>query len=681
MPPQIPHPDPGVPDTRGPLSYIWWLVRCQPWRVLRGSLFGTAWMIGLSVRPYLIARAVDDGLRAGDNAALLLWVVAIVLAGVGLSYLGIMRHRTMTFVREDATARSAGVLLRQLARIGAVLPRRLAAGEVATVGGSDISHVSHVLTLTGPGVGAVVAYAVIAVVLWSVSPLLAVCVLVGVPAIALVVGPLLRRLERAESVYRQQQGALTTRAGDIVAGLRVLAGVGGRGLFARRYAADSRRLLAEGYRVGAVYSWIDALTVAIPGLFLSAVVWLAARMAVTGDITIGQLVAVYGYVATLIVPVWFLLEGSYQLIRGRVAAGRIVALLTLVPDDAGGPRESAEPRRFAEPRRAAEARRPAEPAARPEGGPPATVPTARPPGNPAAPGRPGGLHDPATGLHDPATGLHDPATGLTVPAGRLVGVAAAEPGEADALADRLGRYVPGDVTWGGVPLAAIPLDDVRARILVADHDSYLFAGTLRDVLRAGRPGDQAGRAGDRAGRAGGRAGRAGDRAGPVGGDGRGDEHRAHAAADDARLTAGLRAASAEEVVDALPDGLDTPLGTRARTLSGGQRQRVRLARALLAEPEVLILIDPTSAVDAHTEARIAERLRAARAGRTTILLTTSPLLLGHADTVAHLRAGRIVATGTHAELLDRDRGYRALVARDGDAVDLDPAAGAEGALR
>ncbi|MGW1058264.1 ATP-binding cassette domain-containing protein, partial [Micromonospora rubida] len=307
-------------------------------------------------------------------------------------------------------------------------------------------------------------------------------------------------------------------------------------------------------------------------------------------------------------------------------------------------------------------------AARPVGGPPAAVPAARPPGIPAAPARPGDLHD--------------PATGLTVPAGRLVGVAAADPGEADALADRLGRYVSGDVTWGGVPLAAVPLDDVRARILVADHDSYLFAGTLRDILRAGRAGDQvgrAGRAGDRAGRAGDRAGKVGDRARWVGGDGRGDEHPAHA--DDARLTAGLRAASAEEVVDALPDGLDTPLGTRARTLSGGQRQRVRLARALLAEPEVLILIDPTSAVDAHTEARIAERLRAARAGRTTILLTTSPLLLGHADTVAHLRAGRIVATGIHAELLDRDRGYRALVARDGDDADLDPSAGIEGVLR
>ncbi len=569
MPPRIPHPDPGTPDTRAPLRYIWWLVWSQPWRVLRGSVIGTAWMVGLSARPYLVARAIDDGLRAHDNRALALWVLAIVGAGVGLAYLGIMRHRTMTFVREDATARSAGVLLRHLSRIGAVLPRKLAAGEVATVTGTDIMYVSYVLTMTGPGVGAVIAYAVVAVVLWSFSPLLAAFVLLGVPSIALLVGPLLRRLERAESAYRHEQGLLTTRATDIVAGLRVLAGVGGRGLFARRYAARSQTLLAEGYRVGAVSSWIEAMMIVIPGIFLAAVVWLSARMAAGGDISIGQMVAVYGYVAILVVPVWFLLEAGYDMIRGRVAARRIIALLNMTPDDAGG------------------------------GGP-------RMP----APDRP--------------ADLHDPATGLTVPSGWLVGVAASDPAEATALADRLGRFVVSDVTWGGVPLAAVAIDEVRARIHVADHDSYIFGGTLRDILRV-RPGTS-----------------------------------------EADVWAALRTASAEDVADALPRGLATPVATRARTLSGGERQRVRLARALLAEPEVLILLDPSSAVDAHTEARIAGRLPEARAGRTTVVVTTSPLMLGHADTIAFLREGRIVATGTHVELVEDHEAYRALVHRDSD---------------
>nr|WP_233604390.1 ABC transporter ATP-binding protein [Micromonospora sp. HM5-17] len=571
MPPQIPHPDPGTPDTRGPLRYIWWLARSQPWRVLRGSLLGTAWMAGLALRPYLIAKAVDDGLRARDQRALLFWGLAIVVAGVVQAWLGVLRHRTTNFIREDATARSAAVLLRHLSRVGAVLSRKLAAGEVATVGGADIGNTSYVLTITGPGVGAVVAYALVAVVLWTISPLLALCILLGVPLIVAVMGPMLRRLDRVETVYRHRLGLLTARAGDIVAGLRVLAGVGGRGLFARRYADRSRELLAEGYRVGAVSSWIRALTHALPGLFLAVVVWLAARMAADGDITVGQLVAVYGYVAVLAVPVWFLLDGSYQLIRGRVAARRIVALLNLAPDDVGDSDHAAVPA----------------------------------PPHPAE--------------------LRDPVTGLTVPPGRMFGVAATDPAEATALADRLGRYVVSEATWGGQRLTGMPLAEVRSRILVADHDAYLFAGTLRDVLRI-----------------------------------RDD-------LNDGALRAAVRTASADDVVEALPDGFDTELDNRARRLSGGQRQRVRLARALLAEPEVLILLDPTSAVDAHTEARIAERLRAARAGRTTLLLSTSPLLLGYADTVAYLAGGRVVATGTHAELLEREPGYRALVARDGGA--------------
>ncbi len=551
------------------MRYAWWLTRCQPVRVLRGSLIGTAWMVGLSVRPYLIARAIDDGLRTRNHAALLWWVAAIVVAGFALAWLGIIRHRTMTYVREDATARSAAVVLRAVSRGGAALTRKLDAGEVATVGGSDIGNVSHVLTMTGPGVGAVIAYGTVAVVLWAVSPFLAMFVLLGVPAIALAIGPLLRRLEHAESVYRHQQSMLTARSADIVAGLRVLAGVGGRALFARAYKTRSRDLLTEGYRVGAVSSWIFAGTAAIPGLFLAAVVWLAARMAASGEITVGQMVAVYGYVAILVVPVWFLLEGGYQMIRGRVAAKRIIALLNLVPDGADDPVTAQAPLGRAE--------------------------------------------------------LHDPATGLRVPDGQLLAVAAADPAEAAAQADRLGRFAPGEVTWGGTRLVEMPLAEVRARILVEEHDSYLFAGTVREILRI------------------------------------------HPAVGDAQITAALHAASAEDVIEALPHGLDTPVGSRARTLSGGQRQRVRLARALLAEPEVLVLVDPTSAVDAHTEARIAQRLRQARAGRTTVVMATSPLVLGCADQVAYLRDGRIVSVGTHAELLQLDDGYRALVSRDIDS--------------
>ena len=122
----------------------------------------------------------------------------------------------------------------------------------------------------------------------------------------------------------------------------------------------------------------------------------------------------------------------------------------------------------------------------------------------------------------------------------------------------------------------------------------------------------------------------------------------------------------EDILDALPDGLDTEVEERGRSLSGGQRQRLVLARALLVDPEILLLVEPTSAVDAHTEARIIDRLRAARTHRTTVLTTASPLVLDAADEVIHIEGGQATARGTHADLLASHPAYREIVTRGED---------------
>ena len=216
--------------------------------------------------------------------------------------------------------------------------------------------------------------------------------------------------------------------------------------------------------------------------------------------------------------------------------------------------------------------------------------------------------------------LVDAQTGLVVNPGILTAVVCEVPEEYAAIADRLGRYTEADVTYAGIPVRQLPKDVVRRRIVISDGGSTLFSGCLREELDLSGSGDEA------------------------------------------RLYAALRTASADDILDALPDGLDSTVEERGRSFSGGQRQRLVLARALAADPEVLVLVEPTSAVDAHTEARIADRLRQARAGRTTVVLTSSPLLLDRSDRVVFIHQGRAVAEGTHRELL-RDPRYRRVVTR------------------
>ncbi|CAL9588899.1 putative multidrug resistance ABC transporter ATP-binding_permease protein YheI [Streptomyces sp. enrichment culture] len=556
--------DPGTPDCRGGARYLWWLVTRQPGRCAAGAVFGSVWMVLLAATPYLMSRAVDDGLEPGDTGALAGWSGALFAAGAFNAWLSVMRHRTMTRVRMDANFRTVKVVVGQTVRLGASLSRRAGAGEVVTIGVGDVQMIAQSLTAVGPGVGAVVAYGVVAGLLLSVSPLLAVVVLLGVPVIALVVGPLAGWLRGRETEYRERQGVLTARIGDLAGGLRVLSGLGGKGLVADAFRRDSGRLREQGYRVGAVTSWMQALGVGLPVLFLAGVTWIAARLAAQGQITVGELVSVYGYVAVLVWPVAFLIECGYQLNRGVVAARRVAALLRLEP--------------------------------------PADAGTADAPAEPSV--------------------LYDPESGVRVLPGRLTALTAVRPADALAVVDRLGRYAPSAATWGGTRLDGIALARVRERIVVADHEADLFAGPLREVVAGcGEPTDE-------------------------------------------EVSRALHAAAADDIVQGLPEGLDTVVSAQGRSLSGGQRQRVRLARALLADPEVLLAVEPTSALDAHTEATVADRLREARRGRTTVLTTSSPLVLDRADQVYFLVDGKVAATGGHRELLAAEPGYRVLVARD-----------------
>ncbi|MFF5230082.1 ATP-binding cassette domain-containing protein, partial [Dactylosporangium sp. NPDC000521] len=235
---------------------------------------------------------------------------------------------------------------------------------------------------------------------------------------------------------------------------------------------------------------------------------------------------------------------------------------------------------------------------------------------------------------DGRAGLDDPGSGFAAGHGLLTAIAAARPEHAAAIADRIGLLDPAsEARLLGVPLRHMRIDDVRSHVVVADNGDRLFRGRLREELGGGHHTTEGG-----------------------------------TARSDATVLSALAAAAAQDIVDALPDGLDTEIAERGRDFSGGQQQRLRLARVLALDPPVLVLVEPTSAVDTHTEALIARRLPAARAGRTTVVCTTSPLLLDQADVVAFVDAtGRVAATGTHRELLATCPAYSATVTREEDA--------------
>ncbi|MEO5851542.1 MAG: ABC transporter ATP-binding protein [Nocardioides sp.] len=563
---RLPHDHPGTADHRSPGRLLWWMAKCQ-WRTLVvGMLFGIVWMSMQAVMPAVIGRAIDRGIAAKDPDALLRWAGVMLVIGLVQAVSGIMRHRYAVTNWLIAAYRTVQLVGRQSVHLGGTLPRKVSTGEVVAIGTSDLSHIGQVMDVTARFAGAIVSFLLVSVILLSTSTTLGLVVLVGVPLLMLLVGPLLRPLQDRSAHQRHLMGHLSNTASDIVGGLRVLRGIGGEQVFLDRYRRESQATRHAGVQVARLQSVLDALQIFLPGVFVVVIVWLGARQAAQGQISPGELVAFYGYSAFLMIPLRTATEYANKLIRARVSARRVCTVLALTPE----------------------------------------------------------VDEPATPAASPPVGadLVDLRTGLRLRAGALTAIVADQPDDSAALADRLGltaAEADDDVRLGGVPLTHLGRREVRMRIVVSDTGAALFSGRLADRLDVHGTGG---------------------------------------------LEQALRTASGDDILDALPDGLDTLVTERGRSFSGGQRQRLVLARALTVDPEILVLVEPTSAVDAHTEARIAARLREQRSGRTTVVTTSSPLLLDAVDEVAYLADGRIVAVGTHAHLLDTVPAYRAVVTRE-----------------
>ncbi|MHA7153800.1 ABC transporter ATP-binding protein [Arthrobacter sp. TMN-50] len=567
-----PYPDPGSPDLRSPSRYLLWLASKQKATLLAGVLFGTVWMVAQAVMPYVLGRAIDEGVVAGNFSRLLLWVGVLIGLTILQAVAGTLEHRTAISGWLQAAFLSIRLIGYKITRTGDALPKKLSTGEVVSTAASDATRLGEIYAVSARLAGSVMAWLVVCVLIEQTSLLLGIIVLVGVPACCGLLLFVVRPLQARQREQREASGKMTAVGADTVAGLRVLRGIGGEHIFVNRYRERSAKTRDSGIRVAYSLADLEASQVFIAGAFSVLFTWVGANLALSGEIEPGQLVALYGYSIFLMTPIRAAADSVARFIRAHVGARKIIAVLVVEPD----------------------------------------------------------VNDRVTTLPAPPPGspLHDARTGVVIHPGRMTAVVSVDTAASADLATRLGRFEDevlelAEVRWGAEPLQHIALQDIRRRIVVSEANPQLFSGSLRSQL---------------------------------------DPQSKH---DDSRILAALDASSGLDILDGVDEGLDHEVTERGRGFSGGQRQRLVLTRALLTEAETLVLIEPTSAVDAHTESRIAARLKGVRGGadQTTVVVTASPLMLGVMDHVVYLEGGQVAAEGTHQDLLSSHPAYRNVVIR------------------
>ena len=612
MTPDAPLPH---PPSLGAGALLRWLLRRAAVPVTLATLAACTSNIIQAIVPAFLGQALDAGIENGLNgrvwgigALLLVLFVVYAVGDTMLSYFGVTAWMRTAFDVDRLVGR-------QISATGKDLSRQVSTGEVATIIASDADYLGKFIEHLPALLGAAASFLVVAVLMLRTSVSLGLIVILGMPLVAAIVTLVIRPLQKRQAVQREAQSAVTTITTDTVAGLRILRGIGGEDVFARRYRDASQELRRRGVEVASSQATLMTLQVLLPGLFAAIVVWVAARMAVAGSLTPGGLITFYGYTAYMSWPLWVFTSSVQDYTRAVVGARRLSRLLEVTPA-AGSLVERLN-------------------------------------------------LDPAA-AHPVSGDLVDTGSGLRLKEGRMTALVCPDPQVSADLATRLGRFTDAGptVTLAGRPLTTMPLDQVRASIVVAGATAQLFTGTLREALdvRSG-PDPQPAELEDLL-----RAETERTTGADVDQQVRPQEREAPG---DDRLIEAIGIADAGDVLTSLSEGLAGMITEKGRSLSGGQRQRVALARALLTEAPTLVLIEPTSALDSHTEARVAAQVHRARAGRTTVVVTASPLVLEVCDEVVFLdSSGAELLRSTHRELMAMARDghaqaadYRAVVSR------------------
>ncbi|MGM7671284.1 ABC transporter transmembrane domain-containing protein [Microbacterium sp. A93] len=586
LPAPAPVPVGGPPATAGAL--LWRSLRRRR-NLMAGSLtLMTLWQVCEAFVPIAIGVIVDVAIVPLDGTAMILSLVGIGLLFTVLS----LGYRFGSRLANTALQEEAHALRVEVAEVpltSGTVAARSNAGEVLSLSSADADVTALVFRQIAAGGSAVIGLVAVSVYLLVTDVAVGLVVLVGVPLSLLLVALPSRSISRHSTVQQEAIGLASRRAGDILAGLRVLSAGGGERWASAHYRDASQRAGRAGVVMAERSGRLEAIGALGTAVVLALVLLVAGQRVLAGDLSLGALISVVGVAVFFQEPVRTITAMVGTFARSHGAARRIAAFLNAVPAEQTGEQvpESAGLR---------------------------------------ITGLVLGAEDIQQAEHDGGARLgRDAHLDLDVPPGRFVALVVEDPAHAGTIleaVDGLGDQA-GTVLIGGHPRSLL-LPRLAAHLVVAPHRVDLFSGTVRSNIVL---------------------------------------HHGGAEPDGEVDPQVLAAAGAAEIIEHFTDGLDHRVDEGGRNLSGGQRQRIALARALHADPAVLVLHEPTSAVDAVTEYQIAQGVRSLRSGTTTVVVTSSPAFLAVADTVVHVQLDGTSTTGTHQSLSESSDAYRTAVDR------------------
>ena len=651
------------PPGEQPRSAVRSLLRLWPFvRPVRARLFTAAFIAivasctGLII-PLILRWIVDGPIADRDTAGV--WLGGLFLLAVGVAEAALFGLRRWLVARPLAGVEAAmrSRLYEHLQRLPVEFHDRWASGQLLSRATTDLQLLRLFLAfpmtfLLVNGVTIIVGCGILLALNWTLGLLLL------VPVVPLIVFCSLFEAKYSIEARRAQDqvGDLTTVVEESVLGVRIIKGFGRHRSQARAFRELTQKLLGTELRKAKLLAWIWMLIMTLPELALGAALVLGTVQVADGELSAGTLVAFLSTALALRWPIdsiGFLLAMCNE---SATATERYYEVLDapLGPDATSGAESGAAGAWAGAALGSALDKSQARTGSDAEAGDGLRMegvvfrfPDAPPSAPPALDG----------------VDLHI-RPGETM---ALVGMTGSGKTTLTALVPRLHEVSAGRITLDGLDVTELPSEELRRLVAVAFEEPTLFSATVRENVTMGSASVANTGTTANAGRAA-NAGTAADAGTAANANGTADPHTdADGVAaggvddEDAALWRALRIAQAEDFVRALPQGVETQVGEQGQSLSGGQRQRLALARAVVGQPRFLVLDDPLSALDVHTEARVEAALREVLSTTTALVVAHRPSTVLLADRVALLSGGRITAVGHHHELLRDSAEYRHLM--------------------